>query len=120
MGCTASQHGNPQIDTVPVKHARMKSQVGCCSAVLVLALVLLFYVYANYDILKLNSDGWVLYYSSTCPHCVELQKNLPPKIWKKMAKVDCLTGNCPPEVKSVPTWINKYTGQQWDGVGVFR
>ena len=100
----------------------MLCRAGLCIAIMIVCIMVLVYYTMTSKVQKLNRDGWVLYYSSTCPHCIRLKNNLHWWTWMAMKKYNCSDPSvrCPSEVKTVPIWINKYTGQTWDGIGVFR
>jgi Ca2+/Na+ antiporter len=93
-----------------------------CIIIAILCIIMLIYYIETTEVRQYNKDGWVLYYSHTCPHCVTLKNNLPWLTWYAMVKYDCADPQvkCPNSVKTVPTWVNKYTGKTSDGFGVFR
>jgi len=97
-------------------------RAGVCGAVMLICIIILVYYSLTYRVHVINNEGWVLYYSHTCPPCIKLRENLKVWTWYAMAKVNCADPRqkCHEAVQSTPTWINKYTGQSWDGVGVYR
>lgn len=104
------------------KRSRLVCTAVKCTAILIVCICIVIYYSATYEVHAFNNAGWVLYYSSTCPHCVKLKNDLHWLTWYTMAKVNCADPlvRCPESVKTVPTWVNTYTGQTSDGVGIFR
>ena len=72
------------------------------------------------QIMELNKQGWVLYYSDSCGYCHSVKKKVGPIKWMAMSKIECTKNACPPDVLGYPTWKNKYSGDTWSGGGVFR
>ena len=75
--------------------------------------VVLLFLYVQ-DVLTLKQNGWVLYYTPTCPYCVQ---QLGEFGWKSalLSKVNCKENECP-DVQAYPTWINSRTGEKVEGV----
>lgn len=112
----------PTLDDIQRRKNDLIFKSCICAAIATVCIITLIYLYICEDIIRINCAGWTLYYSHTCPHCIELRDNIPPYLWFAMSKVNCAASNvqCPPEIKTVPTWLNRYTKQTWDGRGVFR
>lgn len=76
-------------------------------------ILILFLIYLR-DVLLIRSNGWVLYYTPSCPFCV---KQLDEFGWKSnlLNKINCEEKNCP-DIEAYPTWVNKKTGEKIEGV----
>ena len=70
---------------------------------------------------KITANGWVLYSTTTCPHCVEQKEVLGTAIDQitvincdasEEAYNQCMANN----ITGVPTWINSVTGEMRVGV----
>lgn len=97
---------------------------GCVStAALILFIIVLLSKSVTAPVRVSNNLGWVLYYSLECPHCQKVKQD-NWYIWHMMNKVDinAVGVDVPPAINGlgVPIWYNPYTGQTWDGRGVFR
>jgi hypothetical protein len=62
---------------------------------------------------KYNSEGWVLYYVSTCPIVMRIRQPIGWKLWMEINKVpiDIFPDNLPTNVRATPIWRNKNTGE---------
>ena len=109
-------------DQLKVQKRIMLCATVASSAICVVCILFLIYFAVTYNIQKLKGMGWVLYYSSKCPHCQKLKADMMPFKWWAMPKVNCANPDvqCPPQIRVVPTLMNKYTGQLHDGIGIIR
>ena len=70
---------------------------------------------------NITANGWVLYSTTSCPHCVE-QKNVFGESIDYILIINCdlnenAYGECVAKnVTGVPTWINSVTGEMRMGV----
>lgn len=80
---------------------------------IIIILIILFFIYSR-DVLTIRNNGWVLYYTPSCPFCV---KQLEEFGWKSvlLKKVNCEEKKCP-DIESYPTWINTKSGKKIEGV----
>lgn len=129
LSCDSSDDASVVQPTTTKQPTELKAQersllirTGLCIGIIVFCVMYIIYLIYTYDVQVINNDGWVLYYSTNCPHCKTLQENLNPVIWFAMEKRNCADPlvTCHEDITTVPTWRNKYTGQLWDGVGSFR
>lgn len=122
---SAQLSSTPETKAINAQRQQMINQSMFCGAILLISVLLLIYLYWYYDVIKSNSDGWVLYYSPVgCGFSRNFRDDMIKRgWWKLMAKVDCEKEpwKCPYQVQTVPTWVNKYTGMLSDNpYGIFR
>ena len=70
-------------------------------------------LYITSDLRKTKTDGWVLYYTKSCGHCINQINELGwGGLWFINA-VDCTSANTikPPDITAFPTWKNTVTGK---------
>lgn len=79
-----------------------------------IALILILIFFCVKDTVLLRQKGWVLYYTPSCPYCVQ---QLGEFGWKSalLNKVNCEESKCP-GVQAYPTWVNSKTGAKIEGV----
>lgn len=70
------------------------------------------------DLRKVRSDGWVLYYTKTCGHCIDQIDGLGwGGLWF-LNSTDCTSAGAvrPPDITAFPSWKNMVTGKVYMGV----
>ena len=83
-----------------------------------LAVVLIVYIIWLKPIYNLSTDGWVLYYSPQCHHCIDQIKSIGAS---RMWVINTVNSEKDPDeckkqkITAYPTWINHTSGQVFMG-----
>ena len=69
------------------------------------------------DMRQITNDGWVLYHSKTCVHCVTQLASIGWKsFWLDEVECNANTQKCTEKrIKVFPTWLNTNTNQIHEG-----